>query len=252
MDSKNKFDLFIFGSSSAVIQELVKQHRDYFEKSVRSFHLVQRSETIPTVFHGFKQVTLDFADCSNAERFESSLSKIVSKYAQKEIPMHVFPTYGTFKMDTQAKKPRFEYSRDGFQINLNSRLQVLEAFRPYTENTRFHLFGSLFANFPYMGEYANSMWYINNVVADSENKCYNTLDVVVHNLGGMMTKFWWKAEHGDVSGAFIYKKIPTADILSHGFTHRKKGGEVYTKHPSFISKVASFLGRRGMKPMDHQ
>jgi len=252
MDRNNKFDVFIFGSTSAVIQELIAKHTDYFKKNVRSFHLVQRSETIPPVFQEFNTVTLDFADCSNAENFESSLSKIVSKYAQKEILMHVFPTYGTFKMDTQAKKPRFDYSRDDFQINLNSRLQVLEAFRPYAENTRFHLFGSLFANFPYMGGYANSMWYINNVVADSENKHYNTLDIVVHNLGGMMTKFWWKEEHGDVSGAFIYKEIPTAELLTRGFTHRKKGGEAYTNHPSFFSKVATFLGRRGMKPMDHQ
>ena len=124
----------------------------------------------------------------------------------------------------QSKKPRFEYSRDELQINLNARLQILEAFRPFASNTKFHLFGSLFGNFPYMGGYANSMWYINNVVADPKNKFYNDLDIVVHNLGGMMTKFWWRKEFGDASGPFVYKLIPTQTILNHGFKNRKKGG----------------------------
>ncbi|MGK0447991.1 MAG: hypothetical protein ACJA2M_001771 [Polaribacter sp.] len=252
MKTTDQFDLFIFGSTSAVIEALISKHKNYFAKHVRTFHLVQRNEVIPEFFKEFKNVTLSIADCSNAEEFEKRLSEIVSKYVKNEIPMHVFPTYGTFKLDMQSKKPRFEYSRDGLQINLNSRLQILEAFRPYASNTKFHLFGSLFGSFPYMGGYANSMWYINKVVADPANKFYKDLDIVVHNLGGMMTKFWWSKEFGDASGPFVYKEIPTETILKHGFTHRKKGGEVYTEYPSFFSKVATFFGRKGLKPMDHQ
>jgi hypothetical protein len=251
MSTKNQFNLFIFGSTSAIIQELIKKHESYFQKHVKTFHLIQRTNDVPEVFKKFDNVTLDIADCANAETFEKQVNEIVSKHTQTETQMHVFPTYGTFKLDMQSKKPRFEYSRDGLQINLNSRLQILEAFRPYASNTKFHLFGSLFGSFPYMGGYANSMWYINKVVADPANKFYKDLDIVVHNLGGMMTKFWWSKEFGDASSPFVYKEIPTETILKHGFTHRKKGGEVYTEYPSFFSKVATFFGRKGLKPMDH-
>ena len=247
-----KFDFFVFGSTSAIIGELITNHRDYFETHVRTFHLVQRSDEVPPAFADFENLTVDIADCSNAESFEAQLADIVSKHAQTEIPMHVFPTYGTFNLDIEAKKPRFGYSRDGLQINLNSRLQVLEAFRRFAANTRFHLFGSLFGSFPYMGGYPTSMWYVNNVVGDPENKFYNSLDIVVHNLGGMMTKFWWSEEQGDASGPFVYKQIPTVAILRHGFTQRSPGGEVYTEYPSFPSRVFTFFGRRGLKPMDHQ
>ncbi|MGB1453404.1 MAG: hypothetical protein ACPG7H_07450 [Crocinitomicaceae bacterium] len=250
--STAKFDLFLFGSNSAIFQKLLEDHEDYFRENVNTFHLIQRDDIIPELFKKFKNKTLDVVDCANAETFENQLKDITSKYASKNRPMHVFPSYGFFRLDMQSKKPRFEYSRDELQINLNARLQILEAFRPFASNTKFNLFGSLFANFPYMGGYANSMWYINNVVADPKNKFYNDLDIVVHNLGGMMTKFWWREEFGDASGPFVYKSIPTKTILNHGFKNRKKGGEVYTEYPSLFSKMATFFGRRGLKPMDHQ
>ena len=250
--STTKFDLFLFGSNSEIFQKLLEDHEDYFHKNVNTFHLIQRHDTVPEIFKKFDNITLDIANCENAEIFENQLNDITSKYASENILMHVFPSYGIFKLDMQSKKPRFEYSRDELQINLNARLQILEAFRPFASNTKFHLFGSLFRNFPYMGGYANSMWYINNVIADPSNKFYNDLDIVVHNLGGMMTKFWWRKEFGDASGPFVYKLIPTQTILNRGFKNRKSGGEVYTEYPSLFSKVASFFGRRGLKPMDHQ
>ncbi len=252
MRANNQFNLFIFGSTSAILQELIRKHKNYFQEHVKTFHLIQRTNNIPEIFKEFNNVTLDIADCANAETFGKQLHGIVSKYAQAKTLMHVFPTYGVFKLNMQSKKPRFEYSRDELQINLNSRLQIIEAFRPFSSNTKFHLFGSLFGSFPYMGGYANGMWYINKVVADPANKLYKDLDIVVHNLGGMMTKFWWSKEFGDASGPFVYKEIPTETIIKHGFTHRKKDGEVYTAYPSFFSKVATFLGRKGFKPMDLQ
>jgi len=247
-----KFDLFLFGSNSEIFQKLLEEHEVYFRENVNTFHLIQRHNTIPEVFKKFENKTLDIADCANAETFEIQLKDITSKYASRNRSMHVFPSYGIFNLDMQSPKPRFEYSRDELQINLNARLQILEVFRPFAFNTKFHLFGSLFGNFPYMGGYANSMWYINNVVADPKNKFYKDFDIVVHNLGGMMTKFWWRKEFGDASGPFVYKLIPTQTILNHGFKNRKKGGEVYTAYPSLFSEVASFFGRRGLKPMDYQ
>ncbi|MFT4848789.1 MAG: hypothetical protein ACI83B_001324 [Sediminicola sp.] len=124
--------------------------------------------------------------------------------------MHVFPTYGIFKLDMQSEKRRFEYSRDELEINLNSSLKLLEAFRTYASNTKFQLFGSLFGYFPYMRVYVNSLWYINKIVADPANKFLN---IVVHNLGRMMIKFWWRKELRDALGHFVYKEIQTETIL---------------------------------------
>jgi hypothetical protein len=53
------------------------------------------------------------------------------------------------------------------------------------------------------------------------------------------------------SDPFVHDEIPAKEILSHGFSERIKGGEVYTAYSSSSSKLFTFLGTRGLKPMDH-
>jgi hypothetical protein len=153
------------------------------------------------------------------------------------------PTYGSFTWDYSKKFPRFKFTRDGFQINLNSRLQIVEAFRKF-QNTRILLFGSLFAFFPYTGEYGTSMWYINQIPS---NPHYKDMDIVVQNMGGMKTRFWnWN--DGPENNPFIHVNIPTNDLLENGFKRRIRG--VHTSYPSIISMIGTTLGSLGVKVID--
>jgi len=163
--------------------------------------------------------------------------------------MHVFPTYEFYNdvdvVSSKSSSPRFQYNRDSLQINLNARLQILEAFRKHADNTRFHLLGSLFAFLPYMGDYPVSAWYMNNIVADPDNSQYNVFDIVLYNLPGVFSSKEGQEEKGN---SLLQGEIPTKEILKRGFSQRVCG--IHTLYPSWISKIVAFFGRRGFKMMD--
>lgn len=235
-----KFDLFIFGSTSDLIQAMMQEHKDWFLTHINQLYITQRTENYPEVYKEFNPISIQ-VDCSNAQEFGKKLEDITSNYATTSRPMHVFPTYGVFNWNYAEKNPVFSYHPDAYQVNLNSRLQIIEAFRKYP-NTRYHLFGSLFANFPYTGDYALSMWYVNQLPKNSE---YKNLDLIIYNLGGMKTRFW-KWEEGPKNNPFLYDKLPTTKIVEKGFKNTANKG-VFTFYPSFPSRVACFLGRKGVR-----
>lgn len=235
----SKFDLYIFGSSSELIQATISDYKSWFKENVNQLYITQRTDEFAEVYKEFNPISIKL-DCANPQNFSKDLAEIVGKYATNERPMHVFPTYGVFNWNYAAKNPVFAYKEDAYQINLNSRLQIIEAFRKY-KNAKFHLFGSLFANFPYTGDYALSMWYINQLPKNSE---YKDLDMVIYNLGGMKTRFWdWKSMPNN---PFLYDKLPTDKIVETGFKNSANKG-IFTFYPSFPSQIACFLGRIGVR-----
>jgi len=220
-----KFDLFIFGSTSELMQHLISNYKTWFLEHVDRLIITQRTEHYPDIYQEFNPISITL-DCSDTLGFRKGLSHIVEQYATKELPMHIFPTYGKFNWNYAAKNPVFNFSDDAYQINLVSRLQIIDTFKSYT-NTKFHLFGSLFANFPYTGDYALSMWYINQLPKNSE---YKDLDLIIYNLGGMKTRFW-DYKNGPKNNPFLYDVIPTRQIFESGFIQDKKG--IHTFYPSF-------------------
>lgn len=234
-----KFDLFIFGSTSELIQATIKEHQAWFLEHVNRLIITQRTDVYPEVYAAFKPISIKL-DCSNPQAFSKELSAIVKTYATTERPMHIFPTYGVFNWNYAKKNPVFAYKEDAYQINLNSRLQIVEAFRKYA-NAKFHLFGSLFANFPYTGDYALSMWYINQLPKNSE---YKDLDLIIYNLGGMKTRFWdWQSMPNN---PMTYETLPTDKIVETGFKNPHNKG-VFTFYPTFPARIACFLGRMGVR-----
>lgn len=237
--SNQKFDLFIFGSTSELIQATIKDYKEWFKENVNQLFITQRTDSFPEIYKEFNPIAIKL-DCAKPQEFGKNLSEIVAKYATNESPMHIFPTYGVFNWNYAKKNPVFAYKEDAYQINLNSRLQIIEAFRKFP-NAKFHLFGSLFANFPYTGDYALSMWYINQLPKNSE---YSDLNLIIYNLGGMKTRFWdWKTMPNN---PFLYDKLPTDKIVETGFKNPSNKG-IFTFYPSFPSKIACFLGRKGVR-----
>jgi hypothetical protein len=237
----NKFDLIIFGSTSELMQATIKNHKQWFLDHINELTVVQRTEKYPEIYQEFQPKSIQL-DCSNAQEFGKALKNIANQYSTSDKQLNIFPTYGQFTFDYAAKNPVFRFSENGFQINLNSRLQILEAFKN-NKNARFHFFGSLLGSFPYLGDYANSMWYINQVPKNAE---YRDLNLIIYNLGGMQTRFWDFKKRPDFK-PFIHQNLPTDFILEMGFKNPTNRG-VFTNYPSFISRIATWLGRRGVRP----
>jgi hypothetical protein len=237
----NKFDLIIFGSTSELIQAIVKEHKQWFLDNVNELTVVQRTDNFPEVYKQFNPKSIKL-DCSNAQEFGRELKNIAQNFSNSERQLNIFPTYGQFTFDYADKNPVFRFQENGFQINLNSRLQILDAFKD-NKNVRFHFFGSLLGSFPYLGDYANSMWYINQLPKNAE---YRDLNLIIYNLGGMQTRFWDFKRRPDFK-PFIHTTLPTDFVLQTGFKNPKNKG-VFTKYPSFMSRIATWMGRRGVRP----
>ena len=233
------FDLFVFGATSDLVQRLFVAERAWFTSRVRKLMLVQRSTEVAAAYAGF-DVVVEVADVSDAADFGARLKDIVARHATASFPMHVLPTYGQFNWTYAKTSPRFSHTEAGLQINLNCRMQIIEAFRPYASNTRFHLLGSLFANFPYLGDYALGMWYINQLPFDP---AYASLDLRIYNLGGMKTRFW-QHESGGANNPFVYDEIPTRAIVD-AMDGSRRGAVTF--YPSLPSRFACWLGRRGVR-----
>lgn len=221
------------------MQRLVSDHEEWFLANVHRLIVVQREAKAPAVYDKFNPISIAL-DVADIEETRAGLAEIVENYATGDRPMHVFPTYGKFTWNYAEKSPVFSFSNDGLQINLTARLQIIEAFRAFRKNTTFHLFGSLFANFPYTGDYALSMWYVNQLPRNAE---YADLDLRVYNLGGMKTRFW-RHEDGPKNNPFLHDDIPTQKILN-AFQGSQRG--VFTFYPSWMARFACFLGARGMR-----
>lgn len=232
-----KADFYIFGSTSELITTLVTRERPWFQERIHRFILVQRSDVVPEAFRGF-DVALERVAVNDAARFESELSALIARH-QSDRFQHVLPTYGVFNF-SDPPAPRFQFSRDGLQINLNARLQILEAFRPHRARTRLHFLGSLFASFPYLGDYAVSMFMLNQIVCDEAR---SGMDIRIYHLGGMRTGFWNHSKIGK-GHPFVYEEIPTRALVNAMDSPRTGATTFY---PSFAARFACFLGRRGVK-----
>ncbi|MCB9643561.1 MAG: hypothetical protein H6728_10865 [Myxococcales bacterium] len=240
MQESAKFDFFLFGSTSELMQRLFRDHKEWFSKHINKLIVTQRGDEVPEVYRDLHPVSISL-DCSNPQHFRQRLTEIVAEHGTKDRPMHVFPSYGVFRWNYAPKNPVFSFHDDSLQINLNARLQVIDAFRAYKDNTTFHLFGSLFANFPYTGDYSLSMWYINQLPRNAE---YQDLQLKIYNLGGMKTRFWKHAE-GPKNNPFLHDDIPSQALFNAAFRSSRKG--IFMFYPSFLSRIACFLGARGVR-----
>lgn len=238
--AQQKFDFFIFGSTSELMQALVAENMDWFRSRVHRLIVTQRGAQCPALYRPFDPISIAL-DCAEPGPFGRQLAQIVSAHATRDRPMHVWPTYGKFNWNYAAKNPVFSFAEDGYQINLVSRLQILRAFKPYVANTQFHLLGSLFANFPYTGDYALSMWHINQLPRNSE---YDDYQLSVYNIGGCKTRFWNHASMGG-SHPFLHPSLPTQFLFDAAFQNNTRG--VKTCYPSVPSRLACWLGRQGVR-----
>jgi hypothetical protein len=238
---QTKFDLIIFGSTSELMQAIISEHKQWFLDNVNELTVVQRTESFPEVYGAFSPKSIKL-DCADAKEFGAEIRKIAQSRENNAVPIHIFPTYGQFTFDYADKNPVFRFEENGFQINLNARLQILDAFR-HIKNARFHFFGSLLGSFPYLGDYANSMWYINQLPKNAE---YRDLNLIIYNLGGMQTRFWDFKKRPDFK-PFIHTTLPTDFIVETGFKNPNNKG-VFTKYPSPMSRIATWMGRRGVRP----
>jgi len=239
--STKKFDLLIFGSTSELVMSLINDYKNWFLENVNELTIVQRINNIPKVYKDFNP-SLIILDCANHKEFGIELKKISEKYSKSKIPINIISTYGQFTFDYAKKNPVFRFQEDGFQINLNSRLQILNYFKD-NKNVRFHFFGSLLGSFPYLGDYALSMWYINQLPKNAE---YKNLNLIIYNLGGMKTKFWDYKRRPDFK-PFVHDFLPTKFIFDTGFKNTSNKG-VFTNYPSFTAKVVTWLGKKGFRP----
>jgi hypothetical protein len=235
-----KDDFFLFGATSEIAQALFRNERAWLQARVRRLILVQRGEAVSDAYDGFDRVVLR-ADAGEARQFRRELDAIVAAHATRARRMHVFPTYGSFHLK-DGKKPHFTFTDEGFQINLNARLQIIDAFTPFADNTRFHLFGSLLGSFPYAGDYATCMWFVNQL---PRHPAYAHLDLRVYNLGGMKTRFWDHAA-GPANNPFVHDEIPTA-WLREAMAGDRRG--VFDNFPTLTARVGCTLGRMGVRAL---
>jgi len=236
----SRFDLFVFGATSELFQDVVRKQAPWFEENVEHLYLVQRTEEPAEVFRSFERRTVVTLDCADPKAFRADLTELVRAHAASPRPKQVFSTYGKFTWNYAPKNPYFSFSDDGYQINLGARLQILSAFRAAGGPVRHHLMGSLFAFFPYTGDYALSMWYINQLVRSAE---YADVDLAVYNIGGCRTRFWDHARGGP--NPFVHDELPTAQLFRAAFLDYTRG--VKTFYPTLASRIACFLGRRGIR-----
>lgn len=234
-----KADFFIFGATSELARRLFSEQREWFQAVARRLVLVQRRAARSPEYNGFDSVVVR-ADAENPAVFRADLDAIVRAHASTERLQHVFSTYGVFNTHGDLARLRFAFSDTGFQINLNSRLQVIDAFAAYSENTRFHLLGSLLGSFPYTGDYATGMWYVNQL---PRHPAYSGLDLRVYNLGGLKTRFWDHAA-GPRNNPFLHADIPTAWLRRRMLADRRG---VFDCYPSLPARMAIALARRGAR-----
>ena len=213
----DKPDLFIFGSTSEIMRQLVRERRDWLAANTRRIIISQRGAA-PAEYAGLAHHVVQL-DCAEPRSFRAGLQALVAEHVEPGHRNLVISTYGKFTWDYAPKAPVFRFSDDGFQINLVSRLQIIDAFRPHAATTRFHLFGSLFANFPYTGDYALSMWYINQLPRNPE---YRDLDLIITNIGGCKTRFW---DHSSMGGSnpFLHQEVPTRELFEAVFESKQRG-----------------------------
>ncbi|MEZ4453041.1 MAG: hypothetical protein R3B09_26510 [Nannocystaceae bacterium] len=230
---------FVFGATSELARHLFARERAFFERRVERLVLVQRSGEIDPVYADFSPSVVQ-AEVSDINGFRETLDRIVAEYAEPGRRLEVFPTYGRFTWNYAPKSPRFVFSDEGLQVNLNCRLQILDAFRPFRATTTFHLLGSLFSCFPYTGDYALGMWYVNQLPTDPN---YADFDLRVYNLGGMRTRFW---RHEGVKNPLIHEEIPTAALVAAMGGDRR--GSFYF-YPTAASRLICWLGRRGVRAL---
>lgn len=235
------FDFVIFGSTSEFMQAIVRDHKPWFLEHVHELTVIQRTDAFPEVYRDFNPHSLTL-DCANPQEFGRALRSLAERFAHRDRPLNIFPTYGSFSFDYADVNPVFRFQEDGFQVNLNSRLQILDAFRA-NRNARFHFFGSLLGSFPYLGGYATSMWYINQLPRNAE---YRDLNLIIYNVGGLKTRFWDFQRRPDFT-PFLHQTLPTDFVVETGFRNPENKG-VFTKYPSVLSRLATWLGRRGVRP----
>jgi hypothetical protein len=234
----SKSDFFVFGATSEIAQKLFVEERSWFLENVARLVLVQRTPEVSAAYEGFDRVVVA-ADAGEARTFRRDLDAIVATHASHERRIHVFPTYGAFHFQ-EKPRPHFTFSDDGFQINLNARLQILDAFKGLSDRVRFHLFGSLLGSFPYAGDYAMSMWFVNQLPRHPE---YAHLDLRVYNLGGLKTRFW-DHQSGGAKNPFVHAEIPTA-WLRERMASDERG--VFDNFPTLTARIGCTLGRRGLR-----
>jgi hypothetical protein len=220
----DKADFFVFGATSEIVQKLFVDERPWFAENIRRLILVQRSSDVAEAYKGFDHVVLQ-ADVRDARTFRGQLGEIVGAHATKERQMHVLPTYGSFNF-RDGKKPHFVFTDDGF--------------KEFHGNTTFHLFGSLLGSFPYAGDYATSMWYVNQLPTHPE---YAHLDLRVYNLGGMKTRFW-DHKSGAADNPFVHPDVPTA-WLRERIAGSARG--IFDNFPTLTARVGCTLGRSGVR-----
>ncbi len=236
----SRFDLFVFGATSELFQDLVRKHTPWFEKNVEHLYLIQRSNETAEAYRPLERRSVVNLDCADPRAFREGLTYLVRAHAGSTRPKQVFSTYGKFTWNYAPKNPYFAFSDDGYQVNLGSRLQILDAFRKAGGPVRHHLMGSLFACFPYTGDYALSMWYINQIPRSAE---YADVDLAVYNIGGCRTRFWDHARGGP--NPFVHDELPTSELFRAAFVDYNRG--VKTFYPTLASRIACFLGRRGIR-----
>ena len=76
----NKFDLIIFGSTSELIQAIVKEHKQWFLDNVNELTVVQRTDSFPEIYKEFNPKSIKL-DCSNAQNFGSELKNIAETFS---------------------------------------------------------------------------------------------------------------------------------------------------------------------------
>jgi len=241
MDGRSgaRADFFIFGATSELVRRLFADQREWFQSISRRLILVQRCPELSSEYQGFDCIIVR-ADAENPAVFRADLETIVRTHAASDRAQHVLSTYGVFNTYGDLARLRFAFSDTGFQVNLNSRLQIIDAFADYRENTTFHVLGSLLGSFPYIGDYAASMWFVNQL---PHHPAYSKHDLRIYNLGGLKTRFWDHAA-GPRNNPFLHAEIPTAWLR-----RKMLGGQrgVFDCYPSVPARVAISLARLGAR-----
>lgn len=237
--ASQKADFFVFGATSELVQALVRLERPWFEKTVGRFILVTRSEASLEAYDGFDTMVMR-ADAGDIAGFRQALDGIVASTLRPDRPVHILPTYGIFNTFRGLDPLRFRFSDTGYQVNLNARLQIIDAFRHAVPKARFHLFGSLLGSFPYLGDYSQAMWAVNELPRHPE---YAGLDLRVYHLGGLKTRFWDHAA-GPANNPFVHAALPTRWLVER---MEQPNPGIFTCYPSALSRVAVFLARRGLR-----
>jgi hypothetical protein len=66
-------------------------------------------------------------------------------------------------------------------------------------------------------------------------------------MGGMKTRFWDHARRPDFA-PFVHPDLPVDFIFETGFLKPENRG-IHTCYPTVLSRVATWAGRRGLRPV---